>query len=319
MSLQTISDLFGTSKNGNGQSVPVTKMESVSVSTYHESDKTGFGKHLRWKLKTADVEWMVVTPAMAEEMLKYNSTEDLTNRPQSQSTVGKYARLIKDRMWGIDGKGTCEPIIFSDAQRLLSGQHRLAAIVAAGTSQRMLVVFGEPDGNFAFIDQGRRRTASDIFAVNGVPNYAMAAAAVRWLVAYERGTTSGDDATGKVELSNQEAYDAYLRLVDLQESVKVGLRYNNDRLPCPATAAAVHYLCAQRSRRAADDYFKKVASGLGFSSARDPAKKVRDFLTRSDSRITRKQAASALIEGWNAIRTNKPLPRVIANEVGRVV
>lgn len=312
-------DMFAQKSANGKQSVSAVVVEPVTVGQFHDSDKTGFPKHLRWKLKTRDVEWIVITPDTAQEMLKYNQSEELVNRPQSRGTVEKYARLIKDRMWGVGGKGTCEPIIFSDAPRLLSGQHRLSAIVAAGVPQRMLVVYGEPDGNFAFIDQGRRRTASDIFAVNGVPNHAMAAAAVRWLIAYERGTNGGDDATGKLDLSNQEAYDAYIAMPDLQESIKIGIRFGGDRLPHPAKAAAIHYLCAQRSRRAADEYFKKVASGVGFESGRDPAKKVRDYLTRSETRISAKQAAAALIQGWNAIRTNKLLQKVDGDMVGRVV
>lgn len=312
-------DMFSQKSSNGKQSVSVAAVEPVAVGQYRDSDKTGFPKHLRWKLKTRDVEWIVITPEMAQEMLQYNQAEDLRNRPQSKSTVDKYARLIKDGMWGVRGDGTCEPVIFSDTPRLLSGQHRLSAIVAAGVPQRMLVVFGEPDGNFAFIDQGRRRTASDIFAVNGVPNHAMAAAAVRWLVAYERGTTFGDNSDGKIDLSNQEAYDAYLAMPDLQESIKVGLRLAGDRLPHPAKGAAVHYLCAQRSRKAADEYFKKIGTGLGFESSRDPAKKVRDYLTRSDYRLTARQTIAAMIQGWNAIRTNKPLQRIDATTIGRVV
>ena len=297
------------------QSVPPSKIEPVAVSTYHESDKTSFAKHLRWKMKTRDIEWMDITPSMAEEFLKYNSCEGFTNRPLSESTVSKYARLIKARLWGIDGNGTCEPLIVSDLPRLLSCQHRLAAIIKAGVPQRMLVVFGEPDGNFAFIDQGRRRTASDIFAINGVANFAMAAAAVRWLMSYEAGKTSGDYGA-QAEASNQEAYDAYLRYPNLQESIKVGCKFGRDRLPAPAVAAAIHYLCAQKSRRAADEYFEKIASGIGFSRTREPAKQVRDFLTRSDAgRITRRMTASVLIQGWNAVRTNKSLPKTINTDV----
>lgn len=312
-------DMFAQKTANGKQSVSAAIVEPVTVGQYHDSDKTGFSKHLRWKLKTRDVEWILVSPEMAQEMLKYNQSEELVNRPQSRGTVEKYARLIKDRKWGVGGNGTCEPIIFSDIPRLLSGQHRLSAIVSAGVSQRMLVAFGEPDGNFAFIDQGRRRTASDVFAINGVPGHIHAAAATRWLMAYERGDTTGDDAAGRGSESNQETYEAYLRLPDLQESLKVGYRYGSDRLPHPTIAASIHYLCAQKSRRAADDFFKKVSSGVAFESARDPAKKVRDYLTRSDTRLTRKQVASCLIQGWNAIRTNKPIQKIKADMVGRVV
>lgn len=302
----TLQSLLGSKKESNGK-----PPQGSSIPEYLDSYGTGFAKHLRFKLKSRDVEWLMIKPEMAKEMLIYNTVEGMTNRPLSAATVTRYARLIKDGEWGKNGQGTCEPIIFSDALRLLSGQHRLNAIVAAGVPQRMLVIYGEPDENFAYIDQGRRRTAADIFAIHHVPNHIHAAAATRWLMAYEAGDNSGDNALGKtVSPSNQETYDAYLKYEELQESIKVSLKYANNRLPATAVAAAIHYLCAKKSRRAADEYFSKVSTGVGITSARDPAMKVRDYLARDNAEnISRKNVACALVSGWNATRSGKYLKK----------
>lgn len=316
----SIQNVLGISKEEKRRDVCLG-IEEVTVKDHHQGDHTSFAKHLRWKLKTRDVEWMEITPAMAEEMLKYNAVEGFSNRPLSEIVARRYGRLMKAGRWGHQGRGTCEPIIFSDKGRILSAQHRLYGAVLEGATFRALVVFGEPDENFAYIDQGRRRTAADVFSINGIPNSLMAAATTRWLMAWDAGRTNSGDDGARVDPSNQEAYDAYVRLSGLQESIKrAGLKFSAERLPAPAVAAGVHYLCAQKSRKLADEYFERLATGLGFTSKRDPAYRVRKFLTEQDSgRITRRETAAALIEGWNAIRTNKPLTQVKAETVSAIV
>lgn len=272
--------------------------------------KTNFAKHLRWKLKTKERETLTITPEMASEMLKYNDR----NVPVKRSKLAHYTRQFIEGKWVY----TCEPIAFSDAGRLINGQHRLMACRDSKIPFKADVSYGVPDDSFFFIDQFGR-PGSDSFSVASVPNAQMAYSATRFLVSYERGSTSGDAALGNLTMSPKEVHDAYLRFDGLQESVKVGLRFKRDRLPSPAIAAGIHYLCAQRSRTAADYYFDKVISGVGFTSTRDPAKKVRDFLVRPGERIRRADVAAALIQGWNAIRLRKPLTRIDRTKVGRLV
>lgn len=275
---------------------------------------TPFKKQLRWMIDSppAGGVKMKITPAMADEMLTYNDR----NRPVSQARVKNYADQIARGAWHY----TRVPIIFS--KRLIDGQHRLHAVVLAGKAIDADVAFGAPDNSFYFIDVGHTRTAGDIFAINGVENATMAAAATRFLMAYAAGTTSGDHASGGngAKPSLEQVYQAYLSFEDLQESLKAGRWFAQDRLPCPSIAAAAHYLCAQKSRKAADEYFEMVASGVGLTSRREPAYKVRQFLVREDAgRLTNRDVAAALISGWNAIRTRKPLGNINTDKIGRVV
>lgn len=275
--------------------------------------KTPFPKWLRWKMKTDEVvAGLVISPPMAEEMLAFNDR----NRRLRPSKIKHYARQMTEAKWDYNRV----PIIFSP-ERLIDGQHRLFACVQSGIAFKADVVFGAPDRGFYTIDCGGTRDAADIFQINGVPNNAMAAAATRFLMAYDAGKTSSDNVGGMIPATLEETYQAYLAYEGLQESLKYGRKFAQDRLPCPSVAAAVHYLCAQRSRRAADEYFDKIASGVGFSSKGEPAKKVRDFLTRSDSgRIRPRGAAAAIIAGWNATRTNKRCGDLAKlDKVGRVI
>lgn len=279
---------------------------------------TPFKKQLRWMIQkppSGSVK-MTITPAMAEEMLTYNDR----NRPVSKSRVNNYAEQMKGDNWRYTGV----PIIFSDKERLIDGQHRLLAVIDSGVSIAVDVVFDKPDESFYFIDVGGTRTAGDIFAINGVLNNKMAAAATRFLMGYQSGKTFGDAACGTGGQTSkptlEQVYQSYLSFDGLQESMKAGQSFAADRLPCPSIAAAVHYLCAQKSRKAADDYFDRVASGVGFSSRREPAYKVRQFLTREEvGRLTNRDVAAALIAGWNATRTNKPLGSIDTAKMGRVI
>lgn len=270
-------------------------------------------KSLKWHMATNDTLTRVtITPAMAEEMLAYNDR----NRPVRAKLVQRYSDMMRAGKW----RYTRVPIIFSDDPRLIDGQHRLAGVLESGASIEVDIVFGAPDDAFYFIDVGKPRSASDIFSINSVPNHAMAAAATRFLMAYQAERTTGNDGIG-ISPTLEEIYEAYCGFERLQESVHVGQRFASDRLPCPSICAAVHYLCAQKSRKAADEYFEKIYTGIGFSSRRDPAYKVREYLIRADdgTRHTQAGVAAALIEGWNAIRNKKPLGKIRAEKVGRVV
>lgn len=271
-------------------------------------------KKIRWMIQTPPEESvrMTITPEIASAMLEYNDR----NRPVSNARVRTYAAEMTAGQW----RYTRVPIIFSNQSRLIDGQHRLLACVEAGAAIVADVAFGAPDDAFYFIDVGGARTAGDIFAINGVPNFTMAAAATRFLMTYETDRFNGsENALGRDRPNLQHVYEAYLGFDRLQDSIHFGMTFAKDRLPAPSTAAAVHYLCAQKSRGLANEYFGKVASGIGFSSRRDPAYKVREFLVRPDETIVRRDVAAALIQGWNAIRTHKPLGKINVGKIDRVV
>lgn len=97
-------------------------------------------------------EVMTVTPEMAKEMLKGNST----NRQISKSTVNLYANDMKNGNWKLGGQG----ISISKTGRLLDGQHRLKAIIQTNILIVMLVCTDVDDTNANF-DNGRKRTITD--------------------------------------------------------------------------------------------------------------------------------------------------------------
>lgn len=282
-------NIFGDAEKSNTSSVERAIYQSTSA----------FEKKLRWMIEnpSKDGVRMTITPKMAEVMLGWN----LQNRPVSDGTVKKYSAVMRAGRWQYTG----ETIIFSKS-RLMNGQHRLHACVASGASFDVLVVFGAPDPAFAFMDVGKTRTASNIFAIHGVPNHAIMAAAIQWVLGYDTGAIG--NAAKSVGKDHAELYDGYLKHSKLQDSAWVAHLFAKLRVVSPSMMCAIHYVCARKAQGEADAFFRKVAEGIGFSGKKDPAYKLhKTFIDRAvaQEQLGRKAAAAITIKAWNASRLGR--------------
>lgn len=111
-----------------------------------------------WKSTSAklpngwNVEIMNVTPDVAKAMLEQN-TENRRVRP---SVVARYAAIMSAGNWKLSPDG----IVFSD-KRLLQGQHRLSAVIAADVPVEFMVWTGVDDEVFRVFDRGAIRSTAD--------------------------------------------------------------------------------------------------------------------------------------------------------------
>jgi len=286
--------------NNEGKSGMLDTITGVDPDQYRPVSDGGFTKRLRWKIKAGDTapERLTITPAMAEAMLEWNDR----NRPMTRPVVEKYARLMAAGRWRYTG----EAIIFS-SERLIDGQHRLAACVRSGHAFEALVVYNAPDEAFSFIDVGRARTASDVFAIHGVKNWPLMAAAIKWVVGYESNAMVAA-AKSSQDIDHATLYEAFLAHPGLQESAWVGHLFAQNRLSMPSLMVALHYLAARKNRKDADDFFRKVGDGLGFVGKKDPAHRLHKRLTDSaiaQEKLGRKQIAALTIKAWNAHRLGR--------------
>jgi len=228
---------------------------------------------------------------------------------------------MKAGLW----RDTFMPIQFSDKGRLIDGQHRLQAVVDSGCVISAWVAFGAKDETFAFIDIGKKRTAADIFAINGVKNQNVIAAATKWIWFYENNRASpnnggGNSSAGMTDPAPLFEYYRTLDTVRLQKSSNVARWFSQHRMPNPSVAVGVHYVCSGKSNVMADEFFEKVATGVGFLSKSEPAYKLRDRLTDPTRPILRGEQGAYTIQAWNALRLKRklgafnwrggPLPRV---------
>ena len=100
------------------------------------------------------VSFETVTPEMAAEFLQRNKS----NRPFRQSWADEWAGRIRRGEW----LPTHQGIAFDEDGNLIDGQHRLTGIVIAGIPMYCQITTGLPREAFAVMDQGNRRTLSDI-------------------------------------------------------------------------------------------------------------------------------------------------------------
>jgi len=305
-------ELFGKTKGAAVQGDPSIGAEPMILNTSKETEQTqqidytapskdrGFEKKLRGQIQNPvaeTVRWSI-TPEMADIMLKWNDR----NRPLTPSSVDKYARLMAADRWHFTG----QPIIFS-SKRLIDGQHRLAAIVKARMAVDALVVFGAPDEAFAFIDVGSVRSAADVFGIHDIKNASLMSAAVKWVYEYENGRFS-NASKGYTQLDHDALYQEYLKHPHMQESAWVAGAFVKSRLCSPSLMVGVHYVAAKKSRKDADEFFRKVAEGLGFAGKKDPAYRLHHRLidsARSQEKLGRLQLTALVIKAWNAYRLGR--------------
>lgn len=115
----------------------------------------------------------IVTPEIAKRYL----AEDINchNRNISENRVSFYLRELREGRWQFNG----DTIRFDINGKLLDGQHRLTACVRANIPIECIVVRGLPSECQKTIDQGKGRTATDNFAIEGIANANVVASTIQ--------------------------------------------------------------------------------------------------------------------------------------------
>jgi hypothetical protein len=108
--------------------------------------------------------WTVITPEIAEGMLLRNPIG--ANRKAALPTVRYYARQMLGGKW----KQTGQAVLFDTDGKLIDAGHRLWASYLSGASFPTYLIGDVPADPhvFAFIDNGKTRTAADALATAGL-------------------------------------------------------------------------------------------------------------------------------------------------------
>ena len=171
---------------------------------------------------------------------------------------------------------TGDTLKFASNGNLIDGQHRLEACAHTELPFQSHAVFGLDPKIFDILDQGRKRTAGDILALDGVPNAAVVAAAIRWARAIEAGIGTneavGTNQEGK--LSKNRALLTYtprnLRKLakgeysNMAEWVTVGLKVREAFKHGAALIAGILYLIAKKDRKLAVKFAHEWLHGPRF-------------------------------------------------------
>lgn len=102
-----------------------------------------------------------ITPSTAKKWLEELNYED--NRNLNESKVAFLSRQITNGHWIINGATIC----FDIENRLIDGQHRLAACILAKKPIESIVAHGLTTQAYTTIDQGWKRSHAQIFTGKG--------------------------------------------------------------------------------------------------------------------------------------------------------
>lgn len=120
-----------------------------------------------------------LSPKDCEYILKHRN---FNNRPVRRNTVAKYAEDMRAGRF----KLTHQSIAFDANGNLLDGQHRLHAIVQTNQSHILRVFLNRDPQDFAVIDAGVARLASDNLHYLGVPRPKIVAPGVKHILLYQK-------------------------------------------------------------------------------------------------------------------------------------
>lgn len=236
-----------------------------------------------------------ITPAIAEEWLKYNTH----NRKTRQTLVNGLIDDIESGAWILDGN----PIRFglrNGSVFLIDGQHRLRAIRAAGRSVPSIVVTGLDMSAQDVADTGARRSFSDRLMLNGITNARHTASLVRKVWQFQNGSLR----TGFSQPTHTQLWRLLETMPDVQTDVRRGMAVNNAVRGPIGVYGMASYVFRRINEEDAKDFFEKLASGNMLAGG-DPILLLRNKLAMNavnKAKINEVEIAALMIKAWNAYR-----------------
>jgi hypothetical protein len=246
------------------------------------------------------VEYQVtdVTPAMADKWL---TTANTHNRNMRSKRVQDYARDMRTGSWVENG----DAIRFAEDGTLLDGQHRLAAILEADVTIRMLVVSGLANTAQDTVDDGVRRTLHDVLGLKGETNTTVLASVLRraylWQSYPERRPRGFDKS---IRPTNAEALDMLRRHPELRASVREASAAAQ-HIPLTKSALGLfHWLALKIDPADCADFMDQLKYGDGLRSI-DPVFQLRkraQMMRRQTGRESEHVYFALIAKAWNLYR-----------------
>jgi hypothetical protein len=246
-----------------------------------------------------------VTPAMAKRLLENR----LQNRVISRSIVNRYRYYIQNGFWKVNG----EPIIVSDDDHLMDGQHRLQAIIDSNIAVDAFVIRGIERTAMPSLNTGRKRNLADNLHMLDILNYATISAGVTILYEWSHGFRGAMGVGNRAMRIGYDAIIEYLLTKEIEgETVNEELQrgmphvYGLRGLVLPSCVISAFAIIARAGGDGrAKNYFHQIKTGaeLGEDS---PILDLRMFLhPLHGQRPKRGLQFHSILLTWNAMLENK--------------
>ena len=245
-----------------------------------------------------------ISPQLAEHIITHLNR---SNRRPSSEKINEYVDAMKDKLWPVTGAS----LVFSKLGYLIDGQHRLLACMRSGKPLTTFVVFNIPDGSFAMMDLGRKRSNRDMFYTSNVRNSSAACSATRWLMIHEDNPLSRSES-----YTNPQIYSYYTEKLNaplFHETVSLAIEIERatkqlapsgrrrNYLPAGCTAAYL-LLFAHKNRKQAMAFAQQLLLGTGHGRAY--IKVIRDRMDANGGRLNETLRNALLVQTWNAYRND---------------
>jgi hypothetical protein len=233
-----------------------------------------------------------ISPEMAATYLALNTH----NRPLVDNRVNTISDDIVEGNWVFNG----ESIKFSTTDKLLDGQHRLAAIVKAGKPVESVIIRGLDDVSQDTVDTGAKRTLGNVLALKGETYVNTLAAAIR--LSYYL-TKYGEPKTSPTRYpSNSELLRYFAANGDLRDAAPLASQAAHSSLRIPSGLACTLYCHMTRidAERAKTFWDQLLLNDAPKNSA---IWALRETLTRDLSRPHRmgtNHKVALVIKTWNS-------------------
>lgn len=249
-----------------------------------------------------------VTPACAREWLK----RDLRNRPRRPANAALIEQDMRDNNFGLTG----DMITFSWSF-LLSGGHRLDAVLRTGTTQTFFVAVGLPEQARHFTDQAARFSAADSMRFEGHVDPKNLAGLVGAIKRLEEAGQVRKRGGGTVKASNRAQLDFVEEHPEMRRILQVAQQVS--RALSRRETSTVIGLCLWMFTRgerehagAAYEFWRNVETPAGVGE-KDPAFQLFRKIMASDYQktgVSEYARVGMCITAWNAWVMGKPLSRV---------
>lgn len=251
-------------------------------------------------------ELKTITPEWASEIL---AEKNAGNRPMNRIHVETLAKEMRRGKWKVNGDTIC-----LNGDRLIDGQHRLAAVVMSGMPIQSFVVEGLPSDVFDTIDVGKRRSAGDTLGVLGEKNTRCLAAVLALVDKYVTGRSEKS-----VTYTNTEIEELLKKYPNVRNFVQSNGK--SAGLIQQSILYACHYLFSQKDPDLADEFVEKVVSGAGLDVS-SPWYVLRERLVSnslSKGKLSRVYVMALCIKAWNHARSGTALKNLRWREKGNAV
>lgn len=236
---------------------------------------------------------VVITPNIAQYVLENCNT---LNRPLNKKRVAVIASAIKSGEWQVNG----ETIIFSKTKRLLDGQYRLSAIVAAQKEIETYVTTDVDEDAFETIDTGKTRTGSHVLSIKRTKNSFSTAATLNKI---NRFNTKNYDFDGAGVLTNRNLVHLSTQHPDVARSVERFVKY--PRGVSKSTLAFCHYILNKIDATASEVLFAHLAEEAPTVPIIAVLKKhIMKGKSGRTHRLKQTAVIGSIFKTWNAMRTN---------------